>query len=407
MTLQFENLDQDIKDMVEEIRHRRDRQLDELSVALSILNENATNWEVVKEAIDTAGEKVDPHIFRTAEPLLELHPLNIGIDPGPCPQVATIIACDGSQIMPDRHAPFLYYLINLGAIAYYHGSGYQPEIISHTILEFPREDGSSAFGSFPYDSASVSLIRDVEEISHLARVVDQQPGSSAPALAILDQRLLYIPSRGLPEKDVQVALNKWHLQMKSIRESGAWLAGFIDRPGKSIVLAMLQTIKNMIDPSSIPPVTEKPAFPHLADLDLFDLILEPGQRSPTFKEISAHNDTYIEHDPGNEVCFFFIKTAEQQGRLARIDIPISVANDQAAVEAIHALILDQCQIVGGYPYVITRADEIAVVTRREQEELEGRIARRLSDLGIESFTTAKQQSKYFARSNKTRHEGAY
>jgi hypothetical protein len=81
-----------------------------------------------------------------------------------------------------------------------------------------------------------------------------------------------------------------------------------------------------------------------------------------------------------------------------------VAQDEEAVSAVHALIFDQCQILGLYPYVITRADEIAVVGRRDQEELEHRIALRLAEKGIDTQMTSKQQSKQFARSGKTRHE---
>ncbi len=76
-----------------------------------------------------------------------------------------------------------------------------------------------------------------------------------------------------------------------------------------------------------------------------------------------------------------------------------------ALSAVHALIFDQCQILGSYPYVITRADEIAVVGRREQEELEHRIALRLAEKGVETRMTSKQQSKQFARSSKTRMKG--
>ena len=105
-----------------------------------------------------------------------------------------------------------------------------------------------------------------------------------------------------------------------------------------------------------------------------------------------------------EANFIYLRTGEGNRQLARVDIPMWVARDEETVSEVHALIYDQCQILGSYPYVITRADEIAVVGRRDQEELEHRIALRLAEQGIDAQMTSKQQSKDFARSSKTRHE---
>ena len=91
--------------------------------------------------------------------------------------------------------------------------------------------------------------------------------------------------------------------------------------------------------------------------------------------------------------------------MARVDIPMWVARDKEALNQVHALLVDQCRIIGSYPYVITRADEIAVVGRADQEELENRISLRLAELGIHPTSTGKQFSKDIARGGKTRHEG--
>ena len=78
--------------------------------------------------------------------------------------------------------------------------------------------------------------------------------------------------------------------------------------------------------------------------------------------------------------------------------------DPAAVDAVHALIIDQCQILGDYPYVLARADEIAVVGRRDQENLNLMIDNVMLRHGITALATAKQGSKDIARAGRTRHE---
>ena len=54
-------------------------------------------------------------------------PLNLTY-PAPEPPVsATIIAADGSQILPDPHGWVLYYLINVGTLVYHHGRNRAPQ----------------------------------------------------------------------------------------------------------------------------------------------------------------------------------------------------------------------------------------------------------------------------------------
>jgi hypothetical protein len=66
--------------------------------------------------------------------------------------------------------------------------------------------------------------------------------------------------------------------------------------------------------------------------------------------------------------------------------------------------MDQCRILGGYPYIIARADEMAVVTHQDHEELDFLIDLTMQRYGLRGRLTAKQSSKGLARAGKTRHE---
>jgi hypothetical protein len=71
----------------------------------------------------------------TTEALAQAYPLPS------CPDRVTVIAGDGSQILPDRHGITLYYLINVGSIVYRHGSNRKPETYNPTpILCYDPED---------------------------------------------------------------------------------------------------------------------------------------------------------------------------------------------------------------------------------------------------------------------------
>jgi hypothetical protein len=139
-------------------------------------------------------------------------------------------------------------------------------------------------------------------------------------------------------------------------------------------------------------------------VDLFCYLLAPGQRSKTFVEISEHNRHFRDDDPAHEICFFYLNPGRSGRQIARVDIPRWVADDPAQVAAVHALLYDQCSLLGDYPYVLTRADEIAVVGRQDQAELENRIALRMQAAGMDGSITAKQWSKEIARGGKSRHD---
>jgi hypothetical protein len=143
----------------------------------------------------------------------------------------------------------------------------------------------------------------------------------------------------------------------------------------------------------------------LTDRDIFGDLLAPGQRSKVFVNVSPPNETFAAQDPDNEVCFFFLNPGSSGQQIARVDIPRWVAENPASVSAVHALIIDQCRLLGDYPYVIARADEMAVVGRRDASELNFMIDVIMERHGIHAGITAKQGSKEIARGGRTRHEG--
>lgn len=80
-----------------------------------------------------------------------------------------------------------------------------------------------------------------------------------------------------------------------------------------------------------------------------------------------------------------------------------VAQDRQFVAELQALIYHQCQqLVSHYPYVLTRADELAVVKGDETRQLNMLIQVALTRYGIDHGDSPKQATKHSARSKKTR-----
>ena len=436
MTLEYERLGPELEQMAIAAARLRAAQAERATQLRAVLARRASDWAAIEAGLARAmaAHGADPKYFRAARPLGHDEPLDVPIPAPPPPPRATLIATDGSQILPDRHAPFLYYLINIGAIIYAHGEPAAPGIVSLPSIFYPTIEDDLTDDSPGFNKSEVTIARDRREIETLAALALSMQGQPARTLALLDQRLLYWPFVGEQNK-TEEAVFAWTAAMTQIYETGALLAGYIDRPGKASVVTLLQTLLDD-DTVNLKELGRRPAAGELTDADLYATLLGPGERSPVFVDVSPANSRFAEENPLIEVCFFYLNPgsrfqglgARGQGlgareedsslapnpypltpnlarAIARVDIPRWVAEDPAAVAFVHGLIYDQCQLMGDYPYVLARADELAVVGRHDEMNLNAMIDGYMQRLGVpDGLLAAKADSKGIARAGRTRHE---
>ena len=416
MTLELDKLTPDLEKMALAAAANRQAQLRRAEQLRRLVAERATDWPGIRAGLQKAEEAADIKYFRAAAPLSEDEPLDTPVPAPAPPEPETIIATDGSQIMPDRHAAYLYYLINIGVIVYHHGfgDGRAPHIHTSPRIFYPSIEDDVTEDEPGFDKSQVTIARDRAEIEILADFADAYRGAPGRVLALLDQRLLYWPmvgERGIAETVVK----GWTRAMRHIYETGALLAGYIDRPGKRSVVTMLQTLLDEPD-MDWKALGKRPVGNELTDAGLYATLLGPGERSPIFVDISPANRRFAEESPNIEVCFFYLNAGSSNilldGELdprgearavARVDIPRWVAEDKAAVAAVHGLVYDQCRIQIGYPYALTRADELAVVGRGDEENLGVMIDLAMQRVGVSGTETSKQSGKDFARGGRTPH----
>lgn len=402
MTLEFEKLSDDLRQMARQAAQRQQQRSEQVVDLLQALHDHATDWPAIDHALAQGQDKGDEKHYRAARPLTQDTPLNAQIDPPAPPAQATIIATDGSQIVPDRHAAFLYYLVNVGVFVYKHGQPETPQPFTVPDIRYLEE------GQFEEDfilsSGQVSIKRDLAEIGTLAKTTWAERDTAVfPLLSILDQRLLYWPI-GSTGAAAQATVEKWCQAMTDIRRCGGLLAGYIDRPGKSSVVTLLQAVTADAD-FNWKTLGKSSANQGVTDTYLFSQLLAPGQRSCVFLDVSPANERFAAIDPHNQVCFFYLNPSHSSQAIARVDLPLWVAEQPEAVAQVHALIYDQCQILGDYPYALARADEMAVVGKQDQANLDMMIELHMGREGLEGDITAKAGSKNLARGGRTRHEG--
>jgi len=141
MTLELNQVAPQVKELGRSLAEQSPLRDEAGQTARALLQQFSTQYTALNQRIALA-EKVQQKLrfdwvgaAPTLEALSQAHPLP------PCPARLTVIASDGSQILPSRHAITLYYLVNVGSIVYRHGSNQKPETYHpKPLLYYAPED---------------------------------------------------------------------------------------------------------------------------------------------------------------------------------------------------------------------------------------------------------------------------
>lgn len=397
MSVEFETVMDQVRALGASAEKRRDASAHQIDDLLDILNRYATAWSHIDLCLKKVTDIIDRQKYRAARPLTQTEPLNAGIAPSEPPTRATFISVDGSQTMPSRHQSYPYFLINIGGIIYERGTGQAPEIFSNPQLYFQGDDDEISDKDFT--AVAVTVRRDMAEIETLADMVWENRYATAPILAILDQRLQYWPI-GVQDSVAQDdAVGRWIDAMTKIRDSGALLTGYIERPETNSIVSLLYTL-GLHEPDFDPTLLVDRSR-QMPDAAIFRRILQPGERSCLFEIVNNSTNYTTFREKNQEICFFYYRPPGL-GDIARVDVPKWAAQQPEVIAQIHALLDDQCSQLGSYPYILTRADEVAVVRGEDRDYLDRLIQSELQRRNVPVRDTGKQIGKNLTRSGKKR-----
>jgi hypothetical protein len=320
----------------------------------------------------------------TTETLAQAYPLPA------CPERITVFASDGSQILPDRHGITLYYLINVGSIIYRHGSNHKPEAYNPTpILCYDPDELFDAQGQL-ISAGEVNVKRDMAEVAVLTELAAQNAGSGEPIIALIDGQLS-LRVIDLPFDQQQKRQDDYVVLLNNLRDSGALIAGYIDRPRSTFVVALLHLASLELENITEETLRSNP-FRHLTDTDLFDF-LAPAERSAVFAVRAKGTEKYVY--AGHGIHFFYLNVSLNPAapNLVRVEAPAWLVNDPLALDCLHAAIVRQARINGGYPYVLARAHELAIISTEERQAVEVMLAVEMRRQGLTPALSAKQFNK--------------
>jgi hypothetical protein len=393
------------------LTHNVDEMGKALADRLASFEQRLPAAQALLEAVSTAAEDLQAKVEKAknigwsgAIPTDE--PAAAVFAPPPHPARLNIIAADGSQIYPDRHGIALYYLINIGSIVFRHGLGEAPAIHSRPEVFYEdadlyQDDG----GQVP--SVLIDVRRDVAEVGELARLAALE-APQAPTLAVMDNGLILFVAPQVPggrqgERAVDDYQSQYLEHLKAVQRTGAALAGVVDRPRAAHVIRLLCLARLEAGEINQDTLRSVAPFEHITDAVLFGDLLWPGQRSALFKHAAKTNQE--RYAPAGQTVYFFYVNAGGLGRkeMLRIEVPEWVALDPARLDLVHAAVVEQCRLSAGFPYVLMRAHELAVVTLNERREFEQMVVGALIRRGLSPAVSQKAQGKAWTGAAKRRY----
>ena len=385
MALDFQQVRQQVIEMGEQIPNRAEHFRELRQNALDTLEENATKNQYLREKVQAALTfNVN---LRCALPQDE--PLNHAFELPPLPDAITILAADGSQINPDRHASVDYCLVNVGAIQSQYGSSAAPLITVRSRLYYDEQMYTDAGR---VTERLVALRRDLRERQLLAELAEGQP---LPIITLTDGPLeLWVGRENEPEgKEYEKHFQEYLSALRQLHQLGASAAGYIDRPRGDLLVRLLEIARLPYD--ALDNAGRVHPLLGITDAELFAQLLSPGQRSALFGIQSRTAGKYAAELALN---FFYLNVGrdEKHPYPVRVEIPTWVAVTPQMLNDLHAVLVHQSQILGNrtYPYLLHRSHEVAVVTQDEKNQLENMIALEIQRrMGMVSAVSEKQAIK--------------
>lgn len=331
--------------------------------------------DTLEQLIELASAQY-PHL-RCAAPFQE--DLNLAFPAPALEPDFILLAADGSQINPDRHAAVEFGAINVGAIRIQPGHGTPPEEWVRSELLF-HDRLYTSNGGFLTDDI-VALMRDVAERRELISLARQEAGRGVvPVVSLTDGTLEpFREARGLPE--LEKLFDEYINMLHTLAGMQVATAGYVDKPRSHLVISLIELIKLQKE-DQLSHVGKEHPYLWIDDGFIFERILKPGERSSV---MSIHSPSAALFTGELGLHFFYLNVGrEGHPYLSRIEIPRWVAENTRLLNLLHASLLTQSRWMGvrAYPYILHRAHEIAVVGLDEREQLENMIVAELRRQGV-------------------------
>ncbi|WP_026369536.1 DNA double-strand break repair nuclease NurA [Kallotenue papyrolyticum] len=352
--------------------------------ARALLAAAAEKWRFWHDLIEEQSQAI---AWLTAQPL---EPLTATYDLPPCPAAYACAAVDGSHLDVDRHGIVACWLINIGTALVRYGPDAAYQASSRPWLGYRDEElylrDAASGREYAIEGPLLAAQRDVEEGRALAALAGALP-TDRPRLALQDGTLIRWTLAAQDEVVRNYFLQRYLDALTTLQTQQCPVAGYLSRPRAREVVGLVRLLLARSDERDGQRGRRDDPLRGLTDALLFEH-LDEGQRSARWVSTSRINSQlYGPH----RIQFFYLRVGRE---LARIEYPAWVA-ELGAIDTVHALVYDQCQRGRGYPNLLARAHEQAVIHSAERRRFETLIEQHLARAELPARRSAKASAKLY------------
>jgi hypothetical protein len=390
MPLDLLDLSSQVRQMGEQLARRRDDEQRRLDLLDAMLTDYCDRWQELADLAESVPQRV----------AVPTGPLDERVPPHPRPAAYTAMASDGAEIDPDRHGGSGdFYVINVGRVRIPYGQpAREVELRSTSTLGYTDEqlfivDPRDPRRQVPMRDRHLDALRTVEELRALADLAEAEAheplDAAPPAVALVDGTLLFSV---LEERPRDFLRNRFYsdfvAQLQRLKEAGVPVAAYASRSrGIDLVHLFRAICRGAPTDCNTCSAAHACALRGLSDAQLLGRWLDRWQRSGLFR---VRSNVHAPYYAGHDVYFFLLNTGDE---IARIEIPEWVARDRAQLKLVHAVIVDQCTKGFGYPAVLARADDRAVISMGDRDVLDTLVQQELARQGVIARPSAKLSRK--------------
>jgi hypothetical protein len=388
MPLDLLELSTQVRRMGELLAQRRSDERRRLRLLDDMLADWCDRWQELADLAETVHERV----------AVPTGPLDERVPAPPRPASYTAMATDGAEIDPDRHGGGGdFYLINVGRVRIPYG---QPEreveLRSVSTLGYTDEDlfitdPRDPRRQVPMRDRHLDALRTVAELRALADLAEEEAATrdGVASVALVDGTLLFSVLEERPRDFLRARFyTDFVLQLERLRRARVPVAAYASRSRGIDLVHLFRAVCG-----STPPVCQVCNGAHacalrgLGDAQLVGRGLQRWQRSGLFRVRSNVHDPYY----GIHRAYFFLFATGEE--IARVEVPEWVAREPGLLGLLHAVLVDQCGKGFGYPAVLARADDRAVISLADRGVLDALVQQELARRGVLARPSAKLARK--------------
>ncbi|MDX2273688.1 MAG: DNA double-strand break repair nuclease NurA [Cyanobacteriota bacterium] len=301
----------------------------------------------------------------------------------------TVVATDGSQIVPSHHEVAYCSLINVGRVVLPYGNGRWPLLDSLPLLFYRSGDLGQSRGIGVEDLLALRRTQaEMEELTQLALAAQ----GAAPLLALVDGSLIHWGLDDLSPTQQKEWLAPLLHSYDQLRAAGIPVAGYVSASRSSEVVNYLRVgLCPYLGCDCQHYCAEAARYPchpfaPLSDRVFWASRLSPGQRSSLWQSGAKLLELYGDH---RIICCYLHVGSE----IARVEVPQWVARDPDLLSQALGMILSQVQKGLGYPVALAEAHHLAVVRGGDRQRFFALVEQELRRSGLTEIAVSRKEAR--------------